>query len=65
MQDKNKLFEKKQKGDVALVAKILDVKPANASRLLARKGAKRHKEAMDALRKVIELRESLIRSKNE
>lgn len=60
MIDKNKLIDKKQYGDLVIVAKMLKVTEGNARQLINREGAKRHPEAIAALSEIIESRERLI-----
>lgn len=60
------IIQKKQQGDLVLVAQMLSKKldkyitPANAARLIERKSAKNHQNAIDALRVVVETREQIL-----
>ena len=59
------ILDKKQYGDNNLVAQMLSktgnyVSPANAARMLERPNAKRHDEAIEALKRVVENREALL-----
>lgn len=59
------ILDKKQYGDNNLVAQMLSksgnyVSPANAARMLERPNAKRHTEAIEALKRVVENREALL-----
>lgn len=65
MSDKSKLFAKKERGDNITVAKMMGTTNMNVYWLLKRTNAKRHLEAIDALRRVIETRENLINQKNK
>jgi hypothetical protein len=58
--EKSKLFERKISGDLKLIAQMMGITNRYAFELLRRPKSKRHKEAMDALRKIIESRESLL-----
>lgn len=51
--DTKQILEKKQKGDIKLVAEILDVSDENARKILNRPNAKMHKRAITALEKII------------
>jgi len=54
------LLQRKKKGDIVTVAAILGVTRDNASVILRRPDSKKYKNAINALRKVVEARESLI-----
>lgn len=60
------IIEKKQRGDIAVVAKMLSTKLGRtisidyAAKLICREKSKLHEDAIDALRKVIESRENLL-----
>jgi hypothetical protein len=64
--DKSKLFGKKQYGDISVVSQILTKKhgkfisAANVAQILKREKSKMHGEAIEALRQVVESRETLI-----
>lgn len=58
--EKTKLFTKKIHGDVAMVAKMLGISGQYANLLLSRNNAKRHREAIEALAKIISTREKLL-----
>lgn len=60
MNEKSKLLEKKEHGDLKVIAAIMGITKFNAFNLLNRPRAKRHPEAIKALEKVIESRERLI-----
>ncbi len=61
MSDKNKLLSKKHYGDISIVAKMLDTTPNNVNQMLRRETSTRHIEAVEALRKVIEFRDQLLK----
>jgi hypothetical protein len=58
--EKNKLFERKISGDLKLIAQMMNITNQYAYEILRRPKAKRHPEALEALRKIIETRESLL-----
>lgn len=58
--EKNKLFDQKISGDLKLIAQMMGITQRYAFELLKRTTAKRHQEAIDALRKIIETRDSLL-----
>lgn len=58
--EKNKLFEQKISGDLKLIAQMMGITQRYAFELLRRPTAKRHNEAVEALKKIIETRESLL-----
>lgn len=60
MNDKNKLLDKKKHGDLKTIGAMMGITPFNAYNLLNRPRAKRHPEAMAALKKVVDAREQLI-----
>lgn len=60
MNDKSKILEKKEQGDLKVIAAMMGITKFNAFNLLNRPRAKRHPEAIKALEKVIEAREQLI-----
>jgi predicted transcriptional regulator len=60
MDDKSKIIAKKKYGDRNTLAEMLGTTPGNVSQIIRRPGAKRHKEALDALSKLIEARDKLI-----
>lgn len=63
---KKQIIEKKQRGDLVLVAQILTKKlnryisPMNAGKLIERENAKNHPDAIEALKAVVESRENLL-----
>jgi hypothetical protein len=57
---KNKLFDQKISGDLKLIAQMMGITQRYAFELLKRPNAKRHQEAINALRKIIETRDSLL-----
>lgn len=61
MTDKCKLLSKKHYGDISIVARMLDTTPANVQQMLKRETSKRHKDAVEALQKVIESRDELLK----
>lgn len=62
MNDKSKLLAKKQYGDISVVARMLNTTPSNVMQMLRRETSKRHNEAVEALTKVIEARDKLIKN---
>lgn len=54
------LLQRKKRGDIVTVAEIIGVTRDNASVILRRPESKKYKNAINALRKVVEARESLI-----
>lgn len=61
MIDKSKLLAKKHYGDISVVARMLNTTPSNVMQMLRRETSKRHDEAVEALSKVIEARDRLIK----
>jgi DNA-directed RNA polymerase specialized sigma subunit len=60
MDDKSKIIAKKMYGDRKTIAEMMGTTPGNVSQIIRRPGAKRHKEALDALSKLIAARDKLI-----
>ena len=58
------ILAKKEIGDINTVAKILGVTHPNADRILKRPNAKLHARAIDALKKIIDAREKLIKEES-
>jgi hypothetical protein len=58
--EKTKLLEKKISGDYKIVGRMLGISNQYAYQLLNRPAAKRHSEAVEALKKIIESREKLV-----
>lgn len=50
---------RKRKGDLSLAADVMGISLGNASKILERPLAKKHKELLDILNKVIGMREML------
>lgn len=61
---KKQIFDKKQYGDIKVVAQMIGVTRHNAARLLERPTAKRHNEAVKALEQVVAAREKLQKQAN-
>jgi hypothetical protein len=60
--DKKQIFEKRQYGDVRLLAEILGVSHQNAQKIIERPNSKRHKKAVEILTRIITDREKTIES---
>jgi len=60
--EKTKLFQQKKSGDLNIVAEMLGITNKYAYMLIHRESAKRHKEAVEALNKVIKSRKELLNS---
>ncbi len=66
--DKKQIILKKQYGDFNAVSQMLTKKlgryisPSNARQLVERENAKHHKDAIDALRQLVEARERVLES---
>ncbi|WP_026473972.1 hypothetical protein [Alkaliflexus imshenetskii] len=60
--DENQLLNKKKYGDIRVVAEMIGETHSNTDRILRRPGARKHKKAIEALRKIIEAREELLMS---
>lgn len=66
--DKKQILLKKQYGDFNVVSQMLTKKlgryisSANARRLIERENARHHKDALDALRQIVEARERVLQS---
>ena len=58
------IIEKKNVGDIKLIAEMLGISQANASITLKRPKSKKFKKAIAALRQIIEAREALLNQKN-
>ncbi len=58
----NEIKSKKKKGDLTLAADVIGISQGNASKILVRPLAKKHKKLIYVLSKVIRMRETL---KNE
>ena len=56
----DELLEKKRRGDVALVAEIIAESLNNTGKILRDEKKKKHKEAVDALKRIIANRDSLM-----
>lgn len=60
MNDISKFILKKRIGDIPLVAQMIGETSGYTAKLLQRPGAKKHQKAVDALAKIIEVRENII-----
>jgi hypothetical protein len=56
----SEIKEKIKTGDIQTAAKMLGITPMNASKALVRVDSKHHESLVNALSKVIEMREMLI-----
>ena len=59
------LLDRKEIGDIKVVAAIIDVDYFNAAKILKRTNSKLHSQAIEALRLVVESRENLIKKAKE
>jgi phosphoheptose isomerase len=62
---KNEIFRNKKLGDIKQVAEILGVSHANADKILRRVNSKKHAEAFNILKNIVESREALKKSYNK
>lgn len=53
------VLEKKKFGDIKIVAEIIGESHGNTQQILRRPNSKKHKKAMDVLRKLVESRQQL------
>jgi hypothetical protein len=58
--NKKQIINERRKGDIKLVAEILDVNYENARKILNRPKSKLHKKAVDVLEKIIKNRKQLL-----
>jgi uncharacterized Zn finger protein len=54
------IIEKKNYGDMKLMARMLGISQSNATMILSRPNSKKYQEAIEALKKIIEAREALM-----
>lgn len=60
MNDISKLLEKKELGDIKVVARILGLSQNHVSKILSRPKSKRYQTVIESLGKVIQSREDLV-----
>lgn len=60
MKNISEIKDKMSKGDLATASKMIGITPANGSKAFARADSKHHESIVNALSKVIEMREMLI-----
>jgi hypothetical protein len=64
MKSISEIKEKMLQGDLAVASRMIGITAANGSKALARTDSKHHDKLIDALKKIIDMRETLINTNN-